>query len=142
MKQMEAEATNMHNLVNTLHDLQGKITAITKNLSDNKKELKTDGEALVKKIKAWDEKMVQRKSKAYDDVENFRQGFTAQYLFLINQTESAIPRVNQPNVDRKKELDAQWSVLQKEGMDLLKTAIPAYNQRLWDTGIGALWEKE
>ena len=50
--------------------------------------------------------MVQRKSKAYDDVENFRQGFTAQYLFLINQTESAIPRVNQPNMDRKKELDA------------------------------------
>lgn len=142
MKQMETEATNMHNLINTLHDLQKKISTITNNLSDGKKSLKTDGEALVKKIKAWDEKMVQRKSKAYDDVENFRQGFTAQYLFLVNQTESAIPRVNQPNIDRKKELDAQWAVLQKEGMDLLKTSIPAYNQQLWDAGIGALWEKE
>jgi len=142
MKTMEAEATNMHNLINTLHDLQGKITAITKNVSADKKIFKSEGEALVKKIKAWDEKMVQRKSKAYDDVENFRQGFTAQYLFLINQTESAIPRVNQPNIDRKKELDAQWAVLKKEGMELLKTAIPAYNQRLWDAGIGAIWEKE
>jgi len=97
---------------------------------------------LVKKIKAWDGKMIQRKSKAYDDVENFRNGFTANYLFLINQTESAIPRVNRPNIDRKKELDAKWAVLKKEGMDLLKTAIPAYNQRLWDAGIGAIWEKD
>jgi len=142
MKVMEAEATNMHNMINTLHDLQQKITAITSNLSDEKTALKIDGEALVKKIKAWDGKMIQRKSKAYDDVENFRNGFTANYLFLINQTESAIPRVNRPNIDRKKELDAKWAVLKKEGMDLLKTAIPAYNQRLWDAGIGAIWEKD
>ena len=62
--------------------------------------IKKDGDALLKKMKAWDEDMVQRKSKAYDDVENFPNKFTANYLFLINQTESDIPRVNQPSLDR------------------------------------------
>jgi len=36
-------------------------------------------------MKTWDEEMVQRKSKAYDDVENFPNKFTANYLFLITR---------------------------------------------------------
>ena len=144
MKEMEAKVTTMHNMVNTLNDLQQKMDAIVKNVEEKKGDAKliTDGKALIKKVKAWDEKMIQRKSKAYDDVENFPNKFTANYLFLINQTESAIPRVNQPNIDRKKELDAKWESLEKEGMDLLKTAIPAYNTRLCAAGIGALWEMD
>ena len=144
MKEMEAKVTTMHNMVNTLDDLRQKMAGIVKNVEGKKgdKELIKDGKALIEKVKAWDEKMIQRKSKAYDDVENFPNKFTANYLFLINQTESAIPRVNQPNLDRKKELDAKWESLEKEGMDLLKTAIPAYNTRLCEAGIGALWEMD
>ncbi len=144
MKEMEGKVTKMHNMVNTLDDLRQKMDAILKNVEEKKgdKALITDGKALIQKVKDWDEKMIQRKSKAYDDVENFPNKFTANYLFLINQTESEIPRVNQPNLDRKKELDAKWEMLQKEGMDLLKTAIPAYNTRLCEAGIGALWEMD
>ena len=144
MKEMEGKVTTMHDMVNTLNDLQQKMDAIVKNIEEKKGDnaLIADGKALIKKVKAWDEKMIQRKSKAYDDVENFPNKFTANYLFLINQTESAIPRVNQPNINRKKELDAKWDTLQKEGMDLLKTVIPAYNTRLCTAGIGALWEMD
>lgn len=46
--------------------------------------------------------MIQRKSKAYDDVENFENKFTADYMFLINHTESEIPSINQPSLDRKR----------------------------------------
>ena len=40
----------------------------------------------------------------YDDAENYPQKFTANYLFLINATESDLPRVNQPSRDRRTEL--------------------------------------
>ncbi len=144
MKEMEGKVKTMHDMVNTLDDLRQKMDAIVKNVEEKKGDngLIKDGKALMEKIKAWDEKMIQRKSKAYDDVENFPNKFTANYLFLVNQTESAIPRVNQPNLDRKKELDAKWEMLEKEGADLLKTAIPAYNTRLCTAGIGALWEMD
>jgi len=105
------------------------------------KTLKTDGEALAKKITAWDEEMVQRKSKAYDDVENFPNKFTAEYIFLINMTESDLPRVNQPSVDRKAELDAQWTGLKARGRELLDKDLAAYNEKLWKAGIGGIWKK-
>ena len=82
--------------------------------------------------------MVQRKSKAYDDVENFPNKFTAEYLFLINQTNSSIPRVNQSSRDRKAELDSQWNGLRSKANQLMKTEIPAYNKKLWEAGIGAI----
>jgi len=93
---------------------------------------------LVKDIEAWDNDMIQRKSKAYDDVENFPNKFTAEYLFMLNATDSAIPRVNQASKDRRAELDAQWKVLKERADQLTDVRMPALNQKLWEIGIGAL----
>ncbi len=138
---METELTTMHRMVNSLYEKQKQLESLLSTLSSNEKysALKKDGDALLKKIKAWDEDMVQRKSKAYDDVENFPNKFTANYLFLINQTESDIPRVNQPSIDRLRELNAQWATLKARGNELLNQDIPAFNKRLWDAGLGAIW---
>jgi len=94
---------------------------------------------LLRDLKAWDEEMVQRKSKAYDDVENFPNRFTANYMFLLNQTESDIPRINQPSLDLKKEYDAQWQLLKKQGETLLQERIPALEKAMWQAGVGGLW---
>ncbi|MEM6319198.1 MAG: glycosyl hydrolase [Bacteroidota bacterium] len=144
MKKMEGEFTQMHVMVNKMKDLQTKLNNVLTNMADDSEEvdLKKEGTALAEKMKAWDKDMVQRKSKAYDDVENFPNKFTAEYLFLINQTESDIPRINKPNLDRLAELTAEWDRLKKRGNELLDQTIPAYNQRLWEAGIGAIWEEK
>ena len=103
--------------------------------------MKKEGDVLVKKMKVWDEDMVQRRSKAYDDVENFENKFTANYMFLINQTESDLPRVNQPNVDRLKELNITWATLKAKADEIMNKDIPALNKLLWAAGVGAIWEK-
>ena len=82
--------------------------------------------------------MVQRKSKAYDDVENFPNKFTAEYLFLINQARSAIQRVNQSSRDRKTELDIQWADLKAKAASITEKELPAFNKALWEAGIGAV----
>jgi len=82
--------------------------------------------------------MVQRKSQAYDDVENFENKFTAEYLFLLNHAESSIPKITQSNKDRRDELNAQWIVLKAEANELINVAIPNYNKKLWEAGIGAI----
>ncbi len=143
MNAMETELTAMHRMVNSLYEKQKQLEALLGSLpaGDKYSAIKRDGEALLKKMKAWDEDMVQRKSKAYDDVENYPNKFTANYLFLINQTESDIPRVNQPSLDRMKELNTQWSSLKARGNELLNQDIPAFNKRLWDAGLGAIWKE-
>ncbi|MBK8304901.1 MAG: glycosyl hydrolase, partial [Chloracidobacterium sp.] len=142
MSSMEAEVTTMHRTVNALFEKQKQLEAIIGGLPSGNKyaKLKSDGEALLKKMKAWDEDMVSRKSRAYDDVENYPQKFTANYLFNLNATESDIPRVNQSNLDRLKELTVQWNALKARSDEMMSKDIPALNKQLWDAGIGAIWK--
>jgi photosystem II stability/assembly factor-like uncharacterized protein len=140
MASMEQSLTEMHLKVNRLKSVQAQISKAIQSLrktSGNEGLIKS-GYDLLKELTAWDEAMIQRKSKAYDDVENFPNKFTAEYIYLINQTESAIPRVNQPSIDRKKELDAQWEILKAQADNLINTRIPEFNKQLWEAGVGAV----
>ena len=143
MQAMENELTEMHQLVNGLYVTKEQLEQLLAFLPKEPrfKTVREEGENLIKKITAWDEDMVQRKSKAYDDVENFRNKFAANYIFLINQTESDIPVVNQPSIDRKKELDAGWAKLKARSTAILETDIPSLNKKLVDLGLGPVWKK-
>ena len=136
MTDAEASLTEMHNMVNQLKAVQEQIAELVPALGEG--DLKEEGKGLIQTLKKWDEDMVQRKSKAYDDVENFPNKFTAEYLFVINACDSPLPRVNQAARDRKKELDAQWLPLKRRAKGWLENEIPAYNQKLWEAGIGAI----
>ena len=132
---MEANLATMHQTVNKLRKVHDQMEAMLPRLEG---ELKSRGKEIVAQLNTWDEDMVQRKSKAYDDVENFPNKFTADYLFLINQTESTIPRVNRSNQELKAELDEQWAKLEARASEFTNTILPKFNRQLWDAGIGAL----
>ncbi|MGB5172626.1 MAG: glycosyl hydrolase, partial [Eudoraea sp.] len=134
--EMENTLTEMHHMVNKLYQANIQLSQVLDNLEES--EIKQKGRDLSKRIRKWDEDMIQRKSKAYDDVENFPNKFSAEYLFLINETSSSIPRVNTSNRNRKVELDRQWEVFKSEGNSILKEAIPEFNKNLWELGIGAI----
>ncbi len=142
MSSMEAELIKMHEMVNTLHEKQEQLEELLATLPTDEKynSLKKEGKALVQRMKQWDEDMIQRKSKAYDDVENFPNKFTANYMFLINHVESDIPRINKPSLDRLQELTTEWTALQARAHQLLDKDIPALNKLLWEAGVGAIWK--
>lgn len=143
MAQMESELTEMHHLVNTLMDYQNQLRSFLGRIKEdpNRKSLYEEGQKLLTSMQSWDEDMVQRKSKAYDDVENFPNKFTANFLFLINQTESQIPKVNQGSKKRHAALSAKWADQKAKGTNLLENEIPAYNKMLQEAGIGVLFVK-
>lgn len=93
MTGMEQLLTTMHTKVNRLYKAQQELKKVLQTVIKNKKEQKLidAGKNLLADLKEWDDKMVQRRAKAYDDVENFPNKFTAEYIYLINQTESTIP---------------------------------------------------
>ncbi len=142
MQRMEQTLTRMHTTANGLHEKQQQLDALTSALpaTDAFAGVKREAEALVKKLKAWDAEISQRRSRAYDDVENFPNKLSANYLFLINQTESDMPRVNQSSLDRLEDLDAAWKALEARANEMLKNDIPALNKRLFALGYGAIWK--
>lgn len=143
MTTMESDLSKMHQMVNNMYSKREQLEGVIVTLPADEKysAMKKEGQSLIQRMKQWDEDMIQRKSKAYDDVENFPNKFTANYMFMINQTESDIPKVNKPSLDRWKELNAEWSALQSRASEILDKNIPAYNKQLWDAGIGAVWKK-
>lgn len=143
MSGMESDLAAMHNTVNRLYEKQKQLETVLGGLDGAKHaNLKKEGEALLKKMKAWDEDMVQRKSKAYDDVENYPNKFTADYMYLINQTESDIARVGQPALDLRNEMNAKWATLKATAEAIENRDIPAFNKMLWEAGIGAIWNNQ
>jgi hypothetical protein len=136
----------MHQMVNELKDNSNRLEVLAKKLKtdatyngDKYVSLKQNAAALISNLKAWDESMIQRKSTSYDDVENFPNKFTANYMFLMNQTESDIPQVNQPSLDLLKTYTEEWEKLKATGLQLKNEAIPALNKQLWALGMGAIW---
>ena len=136
----EANLLDMHTRVNQLKAIQDQMVKILKEIPNENKysDLKSKGKVIVQQLKSWDEEMVQRKSKAYDDVENFPNKFTAEYLFLMNQNGSSLPKLNEASKDRLIELNSQWEVLKNQSEKFINTLIPDYNKLLWEHGIGAL----
>ncbi len=141
MSEMEQSLTDMHTTTNRLHKIQIQLSDLIATIEKEEQTelLVSEGKDLIDRLKKWDEEMVQRKSKAYDDVENFPNKFSAEYLFLINQSESDLPRITAASRERREELDAQWAELKEQADKLLNKDLPNFNQRLWESGIGAIW---
>lgn len=140
MSSMEKTLAKMHGMVNNIYQTRKQLSGILKDMSDDEAlvSLKKEGTKLVKKMKAWDDDMVQRKAKAYDDVDNFPNKFTANYLFLINQSESDLPRINESSKTRLQELTQQWKALEARATEIIDADMRNYNKMLWEAGIGAV----
>jgi len=115
------------------------LSTVLESVTD--KALKAEGNAIVAALDTWDKSMVQRMSKAYDDVENFPNMFTAEYIFMINHANSSIPLIAKSNKDRKAELDVIWAAKKAEAEGWLNSTLPDFNKKLWDSGIGAIQMK-
>ena len=139
LTELAATLNEMHDMVNQLHDAHQQIDNILEDLPAEGKtaSVRREGQELAHKLSAWDATMVQRKSKAYDDVENYVNGFTADYLFLLNQSENGLPRITTASRARRAELDAEWAKYKASGIGL-KEKIKQYNEALWAAGVGAV----
>ena len=143
MSTMEGTLTNMHQTINRLDEISKQIQSVLDHVDKaTHTDIYNQGKDIIQRIKSWDEDMVQRKSTAYDDVENFPNKLTANYMFLINQCESTIPRVTAAVKERKMELDEQWAPLRMAAQKLQNEISQDFNQKLWEAGVGAILIKE
>lgn len=140
MRSAEDELRLMHEYVNMNKQKLDKLNNLLKELEDDKKfaAIKKEAEGLLHTMKIWDEKMVQRKSVAYDDTENFENKFTAEWLFMLTLTQGDIPKLLQSSIDRRIELETTWNTLKTKYKQIMETDLPKLNKAFWEAGLGAL----
>ena len=132
---MENKFNIMADYINANKKLIDKLKTILSDIEDQ--GIKNNGEILLNKMDSWDKKMMQRKSLAYDDVENFPNKFLADYLFILDEIKGDIPNVSEGILKSLESLDKKWDSLKEEIDNINENDIPNFNNELWKSGIGA-----
>lgn len=143
MQQAEEKYREMTDKTNAMYALQGRLQQMISHLeSTPHTEVAEEAKRTLQKMKQWDEKMVQRLSKAYDDVENYVNGFTAEYLTALNHGDSGIPKINTGTKAKLQALNSQWNTYKREAELLMSENIEGLNREFYELGIGPLYLSE
>lgn len=138
MSAAEKTYTEMTHKTVALYNIQQKLEAVLSSKAiDANSPLHGEGMHLLESLKDWDALMAQRLAKAYDDVENYENGFTAYYITLINQADSSIPKITEGAKAKMNELNQKWNALHKEAKEL-EALIEKFNHKAYESGLGLL----
>jgi len=142
MKDAENIYNQMTTMTNDFQKIKNKIEVLKIDLKKNDEdELYNKAEDLIVELTNWDNIMVQRLSKAYDDVENFENGFTAHYLTLINAADSSLPMITNGAKNKFIELNKKWNQYRNQAVNVIRPKIIQFNQDCQKNGIGAIFIK-
>jgi photosystem II stability/assembly factor-like uncharacterized protein len=120
---------DIHDAVNQMRQVRKQVNELADLLTDTikYKAVIDSGKSLVKKLTAWEEKLVQPKAQSDDDIINFVNMLSANYIFLKGEMDVNIPAVTTGQQQRLAELNAQWQPLKNEYNDLQKQ-VADYNR--------------
>lgn len=126
---IEEGVREIHQGVNRLRKAQKQINDLVDLIDDkpNFKAVADSGRALAKKIRLWEEKVIQPKSKSNDDVINFENKLSADYIFLKGQVDVNTPGVTAGQQERLAELNALWQELKTAMSRLIESDINRFN---------------
>jgi seryl-tRNA synthetase len=138
MLAIEKGLNEIHGAVNRIAAAREQITSLVKILEDKSesKELVEAGKALVKKMEEWDAKLVQRKAESNDDIINFVNMLSADYIFLKGELDTNIPYVTQGVKDQLAALDARWQPLKAQYDSFVQKEIVTFNNQCNAVNIG------
>jgi len=126
---IEKAVTDIHESVTRMRKAQKQVADLIE-LVEEKQSLKSlvdAGKSLNKKIKTWEEKVIQPRSQSNDDVINFENKLSADYIFLRGEVDSNVPVGTTGQLQRLAELDGQWRTLKAEMNGLIEKDLAQFN---------------
>lgn len=126
---IENGVREIHQGVNQMRKVQKQISDLLELTASNTalKTVNDTGKDILKKIKAWEEKVIQPRSQSNDDVINFENKLSADYIFLKGQLDVNIPQVTAGQRQRLSELNALWQPLKTEMQGLIQNDVAKFN---------------
>ena len=112
---IEKSINSIHNSVNRMREVQGQLDQYSKSLKSNEKYkvLIKLGKEISVKLDLWERKLIQPDQKTFQDVINFNNQLNAQFMHLKSYIDGADPEVTVGAIQRKMDLDQDWSSLEK-----------------------------
>jgi photosystem II stability/assembly factor-like uncharacterized protein len=126
---VEDGVKDIHNSVNKMRKVRKQISDLIEILSDkpDTKDIITNGKEVVEKINNWEAELVQTKAESNDDIINFENKLSADYIFLKGELDVNIPYVTEGQKLRYNELNAEWQRLRNNMNTLIQKEITDFN---------------
>jgi len=131
LQNIAADVNDIHVSVVRMRNLQKQLTGIVERIENNDafKSIVTLADSINDKIDAWETKLIQTKSESNDDVINFVNKLTANYIFLRGELDTNTPHVTSGHVQRFKELNNEWLIYKAELNAILEKDIKNFNEK-------------
>jgi hypothetical protein len=131
LAKLEQDVTDIHVAVTRMRGLSKQIKDMVKLVEqdNSKSDVVSMGNDIVKKMSIWEEKLIQPKSQAYDDVINFVNKLSANIIFVHGELNGTIPYVTAGQKARYAELHSEWLVYKKEMEELLSKDVAELNAK-------------
>lgn len=130
----------MYRLLERSEKARGQLDGLLGRLEEREgsEELIEAGEELTTKLTEWEEKIIQRKSKTFQDVINFPNRFNAHLITLMDSVDTLAGPVTQGARDRYTDLKAEWDRHEEEITELLGTQLSAFNDAIHEAAVPAI----
>lgn len=140
LNKIDETLTQMHDAVNQMRTAKTQLTGYKKLLKDNEtaKPLLENGDKLLERITAWEEKLIQPNQKTFQDVINFRNQLNAEFMHLKGFVDVAEPKVTEGAKERLRDLLAQWKTYEDEKNAIVDDGMQVYNQLYKSLDIPAI----
>lgn len=110
-RQAWERVTELHNNVIDVRSVKDQVTGVLGKLSDRQdvQDVKDLGSAITAKVDSVDGRLVQARIKTFQDVINFRNGLSDQYLYLQAAIDGSEPPLTKGMTDRFVEIEAEYA---------------------------------
>lgn len=126
---VEKSINSIHNSVNRMREVQDQLDQYSKSLKSNEKykALIELGKEISVKLDLWERKLIQPDQKTFQDVINFNNQLNAQFMHLKSYIDGADPEVTIGAIQRKMDLDQDWSNLEKLLNKIINSDMKKFN---------------
>lgn len=130
LKSIETDVADIHVAVVRMRNLSKQVQGLMDLIDGDKtkESLVKQGKSILEKVTKWEEQLIQSKSQSYDDVINFVNKLSANYIFVHGEAGGNIPYVTAGHQSRFNELHEEWMVYKNQMDQLLKTEVSTFNE--------------
>ena len=91
-------------------------------------DLKKQGNALVKKLSDWEDLLVQNKAESNDDIINYVNMLSADYIFLKGEMDANVPMITDGEKQQFEVLHNRWMGYKNDHSEVLKNELATFNK--------------
>jgi photosystem II stability/assembly factor-like uncharacterized protein len=125
----EAGVKEIHETVLRARKVRKQVKEVTDLLQNNTamKEVTDAGKKITDQLQKWEDATVQNKAQSNDDIINFINRISADYIFLKGEMDTNIPAITNGQKQQYQQLNSDWQKLKTELDNILNNDVRGFN---------------